>query len=36
LAELRTIAEEVIARAALSEDEAAALIEEAVRETRAS
>ena len=33
LAELRTIAEEVSARAALSDDEAAALIDEAVRET---
>ena len=35
LAELRTIAEEVSARAALSEDEATALTEEAIRETRA-
>ena len=34
LAELRTIAEEVSARAALSDDEAATLIDEAVRETR--
>jgi prevent-host-death family protein len=36
LAELRTIAEEVSARAALSGDEADTLIAEAVRETRAS
>jgi prevent-host-death family protein len=36
LAELRTIAKEVSARAALSDDEAAALIDRAVRETRAS
>ncbi len=36
LAELRAIAEEVSARAALSEDEAATLITEAIRETRAS
>jgi prevent-host-death family protein len=36
LAELRAIAEEVSARAALSEDEAAALISEAMREIRAS
>ena len=36
LAELRAIAEEVSARAALSEDEAAALTTEAIRETRAS
>jgi prevent-host-death family protein len=35
LAELRAIAEEVSARAALSEDEAAALTTEAIRETRA-
>jgi hypothetical protein len=34
LAELQAIAEEVSARAALPEDEAAALIEEAVQETR--
>jgi hypothetical protein len=33
LAELRAIAEEVSARAALSDDEAAGLIDEAVRET---
>jgi prevent-host-death family protein len=33
LAELRAIAEEVSARAALSDDEAAELIDEAVRET---
>ena len=33
LAELRTIAEQVSARAALSDDEAEALIDEAVRET---
>jgi prevent-host-death family protein len=36
LNELRTIAEEVRARAALSDDEAAALTREAIRETRAS
>jgi prevent-host-death family protein len=36
LVELRAIAEEVSARAALSEDEAAALTAEAIRETRAS
>jgi prevent-host-death family protein len=36
LAELRAIAEEVSSRAALSDDEAAALIGEAMRETRAS
>ena len=36
LSELRTIAEEVSARAALSDAEAAALIDEAVREIRAS
>jgi prevent-host-death family protein len=36
LAELRAIAEEVSARTALSEDEAAALTAEAIRETRAS
>lgn len=36
LAELRAIAQEVSARAALSEDEAGALITEAIRETRAS
>jgi len=36
LAELRAIAEEVSARAALSEDEATALTTEAIRETRAS
>ena len=35
LAALRAIAEEVSARAALSEEEAAALIDEARRETRA-
>jgi prevent-host-death family protein len=34
LAELRGIAEKVSARAALSEDDAAALVTEAVRETR--
>lgn len=34
LAELRAIAEQVSARAALSEEEAAALTEEALRETR--
>ncbi len=34
LAELRRIAEEVSARAALSEDEAAALVNEAIRATR--
>jgi prevent-host-death family protein len=33
LAELRAIAEEVSARAALSDDEAEALVDEAVRET---
>ena len=33
LAELRSIAEEVSARAALSEDEAGALIDEAIGET---
>ena len=36
LAELRAIAEEVSARAALPEDKADALIAEAIRETRAS
>jgi prevent-host-death family protein len=36
LAELRAIAEEVSARAAMSEDEATALATEAIRETRAS
>jgi prevent-host-death family protein len=36
LAELRAIAEEVSARAALSEDEAAALATEAIRESRVS
>ena len=36
LAELRTIAEEVSARAALPEGEAGPLIEDAIRETRAS
>jgi len=36
LAELRAIAQEVSARAALPEDEAGALITEAIRETRAS
>jgi prevent-host-death family protein len=36
LAELRAIAQEVSTRAALSEDEAGALITEAIRETRAS
>ncbi len=36
LAELRNIAEEVSARAALSDDEASALIDEAVRDIRAS
>ena len=36
LAELRAIAEEVSARAALPEDEAGALIAEAIRETRSS
>jgi prevent-host-death family protein len=36
LAELQTIAEEVSARAALPEDEASVLIEEAIGETRAS
>ena len=36
LAELRAIAEEVSARAALSEDEATVLTTEAIRETRAS
>ena len=36
LAELRAIAEEVSARAALSEEESSALIEEAIEETRAS
>jgi prevent-host-death family protein len=36
LVELRAIAEEVSARAALSEDEATALTAEAIRETRAS
>lgn len=36
LAELRAIAEEVSARAALSEDKAAALTTEAIRETRAA
>ena len=36
LVELQAIAEEVSARAALSEDEAAALTAEAIRETRAS
>lgn len=36
LVELRVIAEEVSARAALSENEAAALTTEAIRETRAS
>jgi len=34
LAELRRIAEEVSARAALSEDEAAALVDEAIQATR--
>jgi len=34
LAELQKIAEEVSARAALSEDEAAALVTEAIRETQ--
>ncbi len=34
LAELRRIAEEVSARAALSEDEAATLVDEAIRATR--
>lgn len=33
-AELRRIAEEVSARAALSEDEAAVLVDEAIRATR--
>ena len=36
LAELRAIAEEVSARARLDEDEAGALVREAMRETRAS
>ena len=36
LAELRAIAEEVSARAALAEDEAGVLIAEAIRETRDS
>jgi prevent-host-death family protein len=36
LAELRAIAEEVSARAALAEDEAGALIAEAIRESRGS
>lgn len=36
LSELRAIAEEVSARAALSDDETTALIDEAVQETRAS
>ena len=36
LAELRAIAEDVSARAALPENEAGPLIEEAIRETRAS
>ena len=36
LTELRAVAEEASARAALSEDEASALISEAIRETRAS
>ena len=36
LAELRRIAEEVSARAALSENEAAALVDEAIRATRGS
>jgi PHD/YefM family antitoxin component YafN of YafNO toxin-antitoxin module len=36
LSELRSIAEEVSARAELSDDEAEALVNEAVRETRAS
>jgi prevent-host-death family protein len=36
LAELQAIAEEVSARAALGADDATALIEEAIRETRAS
>ena len=36
LAELRAIAEEVSARAALSDDEATALIDAAVRDTHAS
>ena len=36
LAELRAIAEEVSARAALSEDESSALIKEAIKETRGS
>ena len=36
LAELRAIAEEVSSRAALSDDEAAALIDKAIQETRAS
>ena len=36
LAELQAIAEQVSARAALSDDQAAALIEEAKRETRAA
>ncbi len=36
LSELRAIAEEVSARAALSDDEAAALINEAARETQPS
>jgi prevent-host-death family protein len=36
LAELQTIAEEVSTRAALTEDAAAALIDEAIEETRAS
>jgi prevent-host-death family protein len=36
LSELRSIAEEVSARAELSDDEANALVNEAVRETRAS
>ena len=36
LAELRAIAEEVSSRAALSDDEAAALIDKAIHETRAS
>jgi len=36
LTELRAVAEQASARAALSEDEASALISEAIRETRAS